>query len=84
MDDRLAFTVHDDGMGFDPDAALAGTTLGMHVGLETVIERIRLAGGDVTVASAPGAGARFNVTVPAEPRADASVVGEPDAAGTGI
>jgi len=65
---RLELIVEDDGDGFDPLNALSGPDADLHVGLRTVVERVRLAGGDVDVTSSPGAGARVVVTLPAEPR----------------
>jgi PAS domain S-box-containing protein len=65
----LRFSVTDDGVGFDPQAVRR--VIGLHVGLETAVERVRLAGGDMTIQSAPGSGARFDIMIPADPaRAD--------------
>lgn len=67
VDDTLVFTVADDGVGFDPDAALARTRRAMHLGLDATIERVRLAGGELSIDARPGHGSRFRVTLPAEP-----------------
>jgi signal transduction histidine kinase len=74
--DRLRFVVEDDGVGFDP--ATAGRREGaiMHIGLATTRERVELAGGSLEIDSSPGSGARFTITLPAQPRAGA---GTPDA-----
>ena len=42
-----------------------------HVGLATVVERLRLAGGDVEIVSSNGTGTEIRMTLPAEPRARA-------------
>jgi signal transduction histidine kinase len=42
-------------------------TAALHLGLDTMIERVRAAGGEVTIDSAPGAGTTVHFAVPAEP-----------------
>jgi signal transduction histidine kinase len=49
-DDKLAFTVGDDGAGFDPREITSGS------GLQNMVDRIETAGGRLTVRSAPGQG----------------------------
>jgi PAS domain S-box-containing protein len=68
-DGRLAFTVADDGVGFDTAQAMDGSDF--HVGLATVVERLRLAGGDVEIVSGNGTGTEIRMTLPAEPRVQA-------------
>jgi PAS domain S-box-containing protein len=63
----LVFDVDDDGVGFDP-ARLGGDGAHRHIGLETTIERLRLAQGELTIDAAPGNGTHVHITVPAEPR----------------
>jgi signal transduction histidine kinase len=58
-DDTVRLTVADDGQGFDPDAVSGG------YGLRGMRERVRLAGGTITVRSAPGEGTVVRVEVPA-------------------
>ena len=58
--DRLHVTIADDGVGFDPAARRAGFGL-----RESVIGRMREAGGDAVVDSAPGAGTRLTLSGPA-------------------
>jgi PAS domain S-box-containing protein len=60
--------VADDGTGFDPGRALAPDRLRLHVGLDTIGERLRLAGGALDLESSPGNGTRVRITVPAQPR----------------
>ena len=66
---RLTFIVEDDGAGFDADQEIEEADL--HFGLSSVAERLRLAGGDVTIQSRPGRGTRARVTLPSEPRSQA-------------
>lgn len=57
----LEIDVRDDGVGFDP-AAIA--TEPGHYGLVGMRERARLAGGTLTIDSAPGAGTRLTLRLP--------------------
>ncbi len=59
----LAFTVEDDGSGFEPAATATGA------GLSNIRDRIESAGGTVTVDSAPGRGTRVRAELPARVRA---------------
>ena len=54
----LELTVEDDGRGFDTRDRHRG------LGLDGMAERARLVGGELTIASAPGAGTRLSVRVP--------------------
>jgi len=58
----LAFTVADDGVGFDP----AGT--GKGTGLDGIRDRLAVFGGDATVASTPGQGTTVSGRVPVDGR----------------
>ena len=55
--------VVDDGRGFDV-RQLDPSHLRLHMGLEAMAERIRLAGGSCDVASAPGEGCTVSFTIP--------------------
>jgi signal transduction histidine kinase len=57
--DRLAFSVVDDGPGFDPRAIEVG------VGLVSMEDRFGAAGGDLEIRSAPGHGTTIQGWVPA-------------------
>ena len=60
---RLDLSVRDDGVGFEPHAAgLRSRSLG----LTTMVERARAAGGELTVDSAPGAGTTVRLEVTPE------------------
>jgi signal transduction histidine kinase len=61
----LVLEVADDGRGFDPGAPRPGVAAG-HLGLAAIEERARLAGGELTVTSAPGRGTTVRVALPAE------------------
>jgi signal transduction histidine kinase len=61
--DVLELDVTDDGCGFDP-ATAPGAGEG-HLGLTVMRERARAYGGDCTVESAPGAGTRIRLRIPA-------------------
>jgi PAS domain S-box-containing protein len=67
---RLAFTVADDGVGFDSAQAMDDSDF--HVGLATVVERLRLAGGEVEIVSSNGTGTEIRMTLPAERRVQAA------------
>src|SRR4029078_8238188 len=54
VDGQLLGTVADDGLGFDVHLALDRHRTRLHLGLDATIERIRLAGGDIEIDSAPG------------------------------
>ncbi len=55
----VVLEVSDHGTGFDPGSALAG------LGLSTMRERAASAGGRLSITSAPGAGTRVRLSVPA-------------------
>lgn len=58
---ELLVSVRDDGAGFDPSAAPARDDC---FGLQGMRERIRLAGGSLVVASAPGKGTEVTARIP--------------------
>jgi signal transduction histidine kinase len=60
-DGVLRFTVHDDGRGFDPHAAVAGT------GLQGMTDRVEAVGGSLLIESAIGRGTTVIGTVPVDP-----------------
>jgi two-component system sensor histidine kinase UhpB len=62
--DRLTAVVADDGKGFDLAETAARPERLLHIGLETMVERVRMAGGAVDVDSAPGAGTRVSFDIP--------------------
>ncbi|WP_300083838.1 sensor histidine kinase [Propioniciclava sp.] len=66
--DATTFTVADDGRGFDPDAVARSADAGY--GLASMSERAAGFGGRLVVESAPGAGTRVQVVVPADLRLD--------------
>ena len=64
VDGRVEGTVTDDGKGFDVPRALDRRGMRLHLGLDSMRERLRLAGGDVEIVSAPGEGARVGFWIP--------------------
>ena len=62
MDDGLLLAVSDDGVGFDPGHPGEG----MHLGLASMRERVRLVHGTLDIESAPGQGTTILAWVPAE------------------
>lgn len=63
--DAQRLWVRDNGSGFAPEAAPVGGVASNGFGLIGLRERARLLGGTLTVESAPGAGTRIAVTLPA-------------------
>jgi PAS domain S-box-containing protein len=62
--EALVCEVADNGRGFDPDAIRERPGAALHAGLDTMVERIRAAGGETLVESQPGAGTRVRLTIP--------------------
>jgi two-component system nitrate/nitrite sensor histidine kinase NarX len=62
----LMIVVEDDGRGFDPDESRTHRDGGY--GLETMRERMELAGGSLHIDSTPGRGTRVTAIVPQNPR----------------
>ena len=60
IDGEIRLEVSDDGVGFDPDAAMKGHGLGL-IGMR---ERLMALGGDCTISSRCGAGTRILARVP--------------------
>jgi signal transduction histidine kinase len=56
--------VCDDGRGFDAEAVRLRDDAALHLGLESMTERVRAAGGDVRIRSAPSAGTTIAFSVP--------------------
>jgi signal transduction histidine kinase len=56
-------TVRDDGKGFDPEFVRTGAA--KPGGIELAAQRVKFAGGTFRVESAPGAGARVTIELPA-------------------
>lgn len=62
--DRVVLDVADDGDGFDPETVLARPREG-HFGLRMLADVASAAGADLAVATAPGRGCHWRLTVPA-------------------
>ena len=61
---RLVCDVRDDGRGFDVAAARSRPQAAFHLGIDSLVERVRAVGGDARIDSRPGAGTRVRVIVP--------------------
>jgi two-component system, NarL family, sensor kinase len=61
--DRACLEVADDGRGFDPDM-LEHRSADGHFGMRLARDLVRDAGGELIVASAPGAGTRMRAEFP--------------------
>jgi PAS domain S-box-containing protein len=62
--DWLHGKLTDDGRGFDVERALDRRGMRLHLGLDAMRERLRLAGGDVRITSAPGEGTELEFAIP--------------------
>ncbi len=60
----LTVMVADDGRGFAIEEAAQRPDRILHIGLDTMIERVRMAGGVLDIDSAPGNGTRISFDVP--------------------
>ena len=63
-DGFLRLVVSDQGDGFDPNAKPPAGELGSGFGLFSIQERLELIGGQFEIASAPGKGSRFVLSIP--------------------
>jgi signal transduction histidine kinase len=63
----LLCEIADDGRGFDPVRIRDRPGAALHAGLDTMIERIRAAGGETRVDTARGEGTRVRVRIPTAP-----------------
>ena len=67
LTDRLAAVVADDGRGFDVRAATDSSNEILHMGLHSMIERVRSAGGSIHIHSRRTGGTRIAFHLPLEP-----------------
>jgi signal transduction histidine kinase len=56
--------ISDDGVGFDLEGALDRDRMRLHLGLESIRERVSVAGGKLDIRTSPGEGATFTFTFP--------------------
>jgi signal transduction histidine kinase len=64
QNNHVAFTIEDNGKGFDPQGVTNGKNQERGVGLAAMQERARLAGGSLRIWSQPGAGTKLTFTIP--------------------
>jgi PAS domain S-box-containing protein len=64
QDGDLRGEVADDGCGFDVRQVIDRRSKRMHMGLDTMIERVRMAGGEIAVESSSGTGTRVTFRIP--------------------
>jgi signal transduction histidine kinase len=65
-DERLELRVRDDGAGFEPSSVVRGANNGgpgAGLGLSGMVERARLAGGELDIRSAPGGGTTVTLRI---------------------
>lgn len=65
-DQEVIFAIEDNGRGFDPQAVRQREAGQKGIGLATMHERARMAGGHLDIWSRPGAGTRLTFTIPME------------------
>ena len=56
----------DDGRGFDPATVRARPDAALHAGIDSMVERVRAAGGETAIDSSPGAGTRVRLWIPVD------------------
>jgi two-component system sensor histidine kinase UhpB len=61
---RLDLTIRDNGIGFDVKVVRANTRAGTSIGLSGMEERVRLAGGQISILSTPMAGTEVHASFP--------------------
>jgi signal transduction histidine kinase/CheY-like chemotaxis protein len=74
---RLELLVQDDGRGFDPEAAMEHAAAGASLGLLGMRERVSLVGGELSVLSTPGEGARIRASFPLNQQPARATVPQP-------
>jgi len=72
VDGLITGTIIDDGSGFDVASARARARATHHFGLDNSVERLRLAGGNLTLVSTPGVGTHVTFALPAHRAHDAA------------
>ena len=62
--DMLAVEIKDDGRGFNIANTRARPDAALHLGLDTLVERVRAAGGHTQITSIPGEGTQIRIAAP--------------------
>jgi len=68
QDGRVAFTIHDNGQGFEVSTASARKSSTKGIGLATMAERVRMVGGILEIHSNKGMGTQITFTIPTDVR----------------
>jgi PAS domain S-box-containing protein len=68
QDGRVSFVVKDNGQGFDVEKALTRESSSKGIGLATMAERVRMAGGVLDISSHRGLGTQITFTIPTDAR----------------
>lgn len=76
---EIMCVISDDGIGFDLAGALDRNRMRLHLGLESIRERVSVAGGTLDIRTAPGEGATFTFTFPLSAAAEPAAA-QPDPA----
>ncbi len=63
-DDSVCFRIRDDGVGFSSDYADGSERNAAGLGLTSMVQRVRLLGGEFSLSTKPGAGCTVTFTVP--------------------
>ena len=64
MEYEVAFTIEDNGKGFDIGEVMSPETQDHGIGLAIMKERVNMMGGSMTIAAQPGSGTKLYFTVP--------------------
>jgi PAS domain S-box-containing protein len=64
QNNHVAFTIADNGSGFEPRAVMSRESKDRGIGLAAMQERARLTGGRLNIWSQPGAGTKLRFTIP--------------------
>lgn len=67
-EDRVTFSIEDNGVGFHPGPDAASPAVAHGLGLTAIQERIRLLAGVFTIESSPGRGTRIRFSIPIDDR----------------
>ncbi|MCK9374678.1 MAG: PAS domain-containing sensor histidine kinase [Syntrophobacterales bacterium] len=67
---EVAFTIADDGKGFDAGEVMSSGVQDRGIGLAVMRERVQMMGGSLTISGQPGLGTKLSFTIPQEKEAN--------------